>query len=110
MLNALRFSWLWLCLVVLAFMLSAGPNPEKGALFVYAMLVITVPIGFGAAYLFAFTSLLLERYLGYVIPYNPIANLATWVLFVGFGYLQWFVLLPWALGKYRQRRNSERVI
>lgn len=90
-------------------MLSADPNPEKGTLFVYAMLVITFPIGFVAAYLFAFTSFLLERYLGYVIPYDPIPNLATWVLFVGFGYLQWFVLLPWALGKYRQPRNSERV-
>jgi hypothetical protein len=110
-LNALRFAWVALCLVVLAFMLSAGPNPEDGVIFVYAMLALTLPIGFVAAYLFASISFLLERFMGYVIPYDPVANGATWALFVMFGYLQWFVLLPWALGKFRNRRaNSERVI
>lgn len=97
--------------MVLAFVLSAGRNSEEGIFFAYAMLVLTFPIGFAAAYLVGFGSLLLERFFGYVIPYDPIANVATWVLFVAFGYLQWFVLLPWAHGKYRHRRaNSERVI
>jgi len=111
LLRAVRFAWIGLCLVVLAFVLAAGRNPEEGIFFVYAMLALTFPIGFAAAYLQGLSSLLLERFFGYVIPYDPIANIATWVLFVAFGYLQWFVLLPCALGKYRQRRaNSERVI
>ena len=110
-LNALRFAWVGLSLVVLAFMLSAGPNPEDGTLFIYAMLALTFPIGFIAAYVFAFVSFLLERFFGYVVPYDPVANGATWALFVAFGYLQWFVLVPWVLGKVRrQRANSERVI
>ena len=109
--KALRFAWIGLCLVVLAFMLSAGPNPEKGVPFVFAMLALTFPIGFAAAYLVAFCGLLLEHFFGYVIPYDPIANAVTWALFFAFGYLQWFVLLPWALGKFRGRgANSERVI
>lgn len=110
-LNALRFAWVGLCLVVLALMLSSGPNPERGMIFVYAMLAVTFPIGFAAAYLFAFVGYLLERFFGYVIPYDPIANGATWALFGAFGYLQWFVLLPWAIRKFRGRgAPSEKVI
>jgi hypothetical protein len=109
--RALLFAWIGLCLVVLALVLSTGRNPEEGIFFAYAMLALTFPIGFVAAYLEGVGNLLLERFFGYVVPYDPIANFATWVLFVAFGYLQWFVLLPRALGKYRHRRaNSERVI
>ena len=109
--NAFRFAWVGLCLVVLAFTLSAGPNPEQGIFFAYAMLAITFPIGFVAAYLLGLVSLLLEHLFGYVIPYDLFANVATWLLFVSFGYLQWFVLVPWVLVRLRgQSANDEPAI
>lgn len=103
MLRALRFAWLGLCLAVLVMILSAGPNPEQGIIWAYAMLAITFPMGFAAAYLVAFIGFLLENLFGYIIPYDPIANIATWVLFVAFGYMQWFILLPWLLRKFLGR-------
>ena len=65
-------------------------KPDGGTIFVVSLLLLTFPAGFAGIMIF---DLLYE---GLGLEESMPATIGTvWVLMVGAGYLQWFVLVPW---------------
>jgi hypothetical protein len=110
--NLLKATWLLACIAVLLWDLiscTQRMNPtlmsECSLLAGGMMVILSFPIGLlwlwlvsGAAYLAGQLGIDISAVL-------PISNLVVWIGFVVVGYLQWFILLPWAIRLIGKRFN-----
>ena len=64
----------------------------------YLMLTLSFPIGFLGVLLLVGLSQIFS--LGEAGPYT--SNLMAWFLLVAFGYIQWFILLPYIIKRVRK--------
>lgn len=103
-----KAAWIGLCVVALFFVLGVAdpsrPDTAKDAetILAYLMLILSFPIGF--------LSVLLLIGLGFLFNLEEagfyISNLIAWLVFVVFGYLQWFKFTPYLIGKLRARKKA----
>lgn len=101
---ALRISlliWFVACVLVLVFAFVQRKIDDTDIAFTYFMLYLTFPVGYLLAAIAGFVLFSLHDAYGIVAPGGFIPNLVAWVLFVVVGYLQWFVLLPWLVRRFR---------
>lgn len=96
--------WLTLAIALFVFaafdILSAQATGEKGdadiVLFL-GMFVLTFPAAYIVVYFSFFYSL-------FVSSFGTLLNLfVMWVMFVGIGYAQWFIVVPWLFKKLFHR-------
>ena len=93
--------WFVACLLALLFAFVQRDIHDADIAFAYFMIFLTFPIGYVlAAGAGVVLSYLYDAY-GIVAPAGFVPNLLAWLLFVVFGFLQWFILLPWLLRKFR---------
>jgi hypothetical protein len=101
--------WLVLCGGCLALV---PLKPDGGILFVFPLLLLTFPAGFAGEMVFARLYDLAGKSFGWEALEGMPATIsyvgALWVLMVGAGYLQWFVLVPWIARKWD--RLAERKV
>ena len=104
MLSALRllaiWTWLGLCLAVLGFAFVQRQIHDMDIAYTYLMLFLTFPAGLLVALVLAAVGASVS------LPTGFIFALISWPLFVILGYLQWFVLLPKTVRRFRQPSNS----
>lgn len=101
-----RLFWFGLCVLVLVMTMYGGSSPENrdiDIVMVWLMLVLSFPSGYVVSVLYFAVALLSPRQ-----EFPPVSNvylglLLTWLGFFVAGYLQWFVLVPAAIRKIRQR-------
>jgi hypothetical protein len=78
-------------------------KPDGGILFVLPLILLTFPAGIAGLIIFFFLYDLAGKRLGWegaVSAPAPISYVVLlWVLMVGAGYWQWFVLAPWIARK-----------
>ncbi|MEX0958331.1 MAG: hypothetical protein WDZ63_03500 [Burkholderiales bacterium] len=95
----LAASWTAACIVALVYAFVQRGMGETGAAFGYMMVFLTFPAG-----LLVFIALALAG-IPFVIgvgaaPFLSAGGLfVTWLALVLVGFVQWFVLLPWALAR-----------
>ncbi len=103
--------WLVLCGGCLALV---PLKPDGGIIFLFPLLLLTFPAGFAGSMVFDRLYDLAGKNLGWgALESMPAAAAITyfgavWVLIVGAGYLQWFVLVPWIARKWD--RLAERKV
>ena len=98
--RALLLAWFAACVVVLVFA-YLHPGAEASILFGMLMLSLTFPLGYVLATIVGFISSVLYNRFGVYAPDSFVVNLMAWTLLVVAGYIQWFILLPWAWRKFR---------
>lgn len=103
-----RIAWLIVavaCLVFAQYVLSLDyPDAPKAAdtILLFAMLALTFPAGYVAVGLaFVYSSLLLPDR-----GVNPMDLAILWSAFFAIGYLQWFKLVPYLIGKLCARKKA----
>ena len=91
-------------LVVTLFRYTPDPANDIGIFLLYGMLFLSFPTSLLVAGLLALISLLQDN-LGVplldLISSNYAGYFLMWLLFFAAGYVQWFVLLPWFLKKWK---------
>jgi hypothetical protein len=93
--------WLAACLAVLVFAFVQRRVPDADIVVAYLMLALTFPVGFLVAAVLSLAFAAIDSSFGLTVPGGFTSNAATWVLFVIAGYLQWFVVVPWVVPKFR---------
>ena len=113
--NFLKFAWLLACIAVLLWDLTSCPqraNPtlmSECSLLAGAMMVIlSFPSGLLWLWLVSGSAYLVGQLGMDISAVSPIANLIVWIGFVVVGYLQWFILLPWAIRLIGKRLQPNR--
>jgi len=99
-----RATWIGICFIALLLVISimdpGRPDTIKdaGMVLSYLMLTLSFPIGFLGVLLLVGLSQIFS--LGEAGPYT--SNLMAWFLLVAFGYIQWFILLPYIIKRVRK--------
>ena len=94
----LALAWLSLCLGVLAFGIVQRDIHDMPIAFILFMHFLSIPVGLLVIPIVGLTTSIAFSALG--ASYNPILDLLPiWVAAVVFGYLQWFVAIPWIFRK-----------
>jgi len=112
MARVVRVLWIVLAVSVLAVTLvkfDGRPNSDIGDFLVLTMLVLTVPAGFAFALLAAGAYSVLNASTGATVPTSYLTLLLEWGGFFLFGYLQWFVFVPWLIRRMRARSSTRSV-
>jgi hypothetical protein len=102
-----KISWLLLAIIILVVVLAAydgRPNSDIEQFLIGAMMVLSFPIGFVVAGLFSGMYALLASCCEIAAKTSYTMLFVEWLGFFAAGYLQWFVLLPWVIRKWRSRR------
>lgn len=105
--TVLKATWLGCAVFVLVaslYLYDGKPNSDADVILAYGMLGLAVPVGFLLAAIAALAFEALHATTGYVVEVSYTYIAVTWACFAIAGYLQWFVLLPWLIGKIRLRR------
>lgn len=76
---------------------------EAYMLFSLKMIAMGFPCSLVAAVLNAICAAIFSSLAGH--GYGPIVF--TWLLMLTFGFIQWFVILPWLFDKWRSRRSTQ---
>lgn len=112
--KVLKIGWVicsLLALVVTLTRYAPGPASDIGIFLIYSMLFLAFPVSLLVAGLFALLALIQEQ-LGVplldLIGSNYLGLSVMWLAFFVAGYLQWFVLAPWLLRKWKARRSPKR--
>jgi hypothetical protein len=103
-----KLAWCLISVAILVYALTfrEGPNArERDIIVIYCMLAMSFPLGLVGSGV-ATALLLLADKLDFPNSVHPLRDtLLTWLLFFGFGYLQWFVLIPWVVKRVKAARQ-----
>lgn len=100
----LAASWVAACVTVLVYAFVQRGMGEIGAAFGYAMLLLTFPGGLAVFYAVSLTGVPFVIGVG-AAPFLSAGQLIlVWFALTVLGFAQWFVLLPWLLGRLRGDR------
>lgn len=103
LLNKLKFAWLAVCFTVLFYSLNRiGYGGEAQVLPFLFLMLWTFPAGIGVAYLIAFAHLQIYQLTSESAPITWFSISLEWVLFVLFGYLQYFVVVPFIIRRFER--------
>jgi len=98
--------WFAACVAVLVFAFVQRDIHDTDIAVAWFMIFLTLPIGYALAAFLGFIFMLLYETFGLVVPGGFLFNSLSWLLFVAVGYLQWFLIVPWAYRKVRKSSNS----
>jgi hypothetical protein len=106
---AVKVGWSLLSIGVLFFTLhlyDGTPSTSDAELIlVYGMMTLSFPASLIISIILSVTDYLAGAWGGNLsIPLNHLTIIIEWLVFLGLGYLQWFVFLPWAWYKFRSRK------
>lgn len=101
-----KVGWLLLAVTVLLFTLylyDGTPETHDAELILlYGMLVLSFPSSPVVAFILGGIGQLAETWVGsFSFPLSYLTLVAEWLIFLGVGYFQWFVLLPWLWRKIK---------
>lgn len=104
--------WLLLSTGILLFTLHLydGMPATRDAelILMYGMLVLSFPASQVVLLILGAIGSLAEVWGGgFSIPTNHLTLVVDWLFFLGVGYLQWFMLLPWLWRKWKKWRESK---
>jgi Na+/H+-dicarboxylate symporter len=99
----LKIVWCALLLWALGFTLLHRHSPETGAVTTYAVMVLAFPSGWLPALAFGVIAFALEQ-IGVRVP-GLVQLIVLWVAGVVLGYLQWFVVLPRLVARFRKTKT-----
>ena len=94
------------CLGVLGLAVAGREFRDTDIVVAYAMLLLSFPIGYVVAFLFAPVAIVLESAFGIVVPGGLVNNVCAVIVFAAAGYAQWFVLVPWLYRKLKVPSNN----
>jgi hypothetical protein len=94
------------CLGVLVLAVLGREFRDTDIVVVYAMLVLSFPIGYAVAFLFVPIAMVIESAFGVIVPGGLVNNVCAIVIFAAAGYAQWFVLVPWLYRKVKVPSNN----
>ena len=103
-----RIAWIAVAVLVLCVTLygfDGKPNSDIDVLLIWAMLVLTLPIGFVIALLLSGISIAAHLLFSTTIQTSYPVLFGTWICFVLAGYWQWFMLLPFLRSKWKAHRS-----
>ncbi len=104
-----KVSWLLFAIGILLFTLHLydGTPATRDAelILLYGMMALSFPASQVVALILGAIGYLSEMWgESLSIPSNYLTLVAEWLVFLGVGYLQWFVLLPWLWRRWKSRR------
>ena len=105
-----KIAWTLACVIVLGVTLAkcdGTPNSDIGDFEAWTMLSLTFPTGLLVVALFVGVAAVAEHSFRTAIPTSYTFLSAIWLAWFVLGYVQWFVLLPWAIRWVKQRRSSK---
>ncbi len=89
----LAAAWFSAAIGLLLFAWVQRDVPDMPQLFTWGLIALSFPVGLPVGAGVGLLMLQAYRHLG--LPYQPFLDLLpSWLLMLGFGYLQWFLLLP----------------
>lgn len=106
--NAARLMWVVLALLCLGLseFIASQDYPEavatSGTVMVVIIGILSAPLGLIGFLVGGFLSELLRNH-------QHLAGVSIWLVIIGLGYLQWFVLIPWLLYKWKVWRRRKTV-
>jgi energy-coupling factor transporter transmembrane protein EcfT len=103
MTRVLKIIWLALLVWALGFTLLHRHSPETEAVTIYAVMVLAFPSGWLLALAFGVFAYALDH-LGVRVP-GLIGIIVFWVAGVLLGYVQWFVVLPRLIARFRKTKT-----
>jgi len=98
--------WFIFFCVILSVPLLDMQNKEAHLFYGLLMLGITFPSGYLFAMLIAFIGYTIDTCCGISLPTNEVMLIPTWFGFVLAGYFQWFIFLPWAFKKIKNKLDT----
>jgi hypothetical protein len=108
-LRIIKTLWVGAAIFVIAVTLYAfdgKPNSDIGIFFAWCMLILSFP----GALLVSLVHVILFDRLSVTIETSYFSFLVDWTALVVLGYLQWFKLLPYVIGKLRNCRKAGRTL
>jgi hypothetical protein len=100
----LAASWVAACVVVLVYAFVQRGMGEINGAFAYMMVVLTFPSGLLVFYAVSLSGIPFLIGVG-AAPFLSAGGLVVvWLALTALGFVQWFVLLPWALARLRGDR------
>lgn len=106
-LRLVRGAWLIVATLVLIAVLVAydgKPNSDVGQFLIGAMVLISFPLALAGAAAIGAAYAIADLCCGIVVKTSYASLTLGWLVLTVVGYLQWFVLIPWALRHWRSRR------
>ena len=110
-LNQMKFflKFIWLLLSVLVLVLSlyffeVKQSQDSEIFLIYAMLVLSFPLGLLASLILSLYSFLN----GAIAGISILVLVLEWLMFLLFGWIQWFVLIPKAIHFVKKFRKESR--
>lgn len=103
--NIIKSLWIGVNIFVLAVTLYAydgGPNSDIGIFFAWCMILVSFPSGL----LVPLGHTALDELFSVAIETSYLSFLVDWFAFLILGYLQWFKLLPYLIGKLRRKPDA----
>jgi hypothetical protein len=103
----LRTGWLMLAGLVLVVVIGGydgTPNSDVELFLIGSMMVLSFPSAWLVGAVFSLTYMLLGSCCDIVIKTSYLVLILEWLALFAVGYWQWFVLIPWAVRKWRARR------
>lgn len=109
-----KVSWLALASGVLVFTLylydGTPATRDAELVLLYGMLALSFPASQVVALVLGAVGYLAEALGGGLsIPTNYLTLVVEWLVFLGVGYAQWFVLLPWLWRKWKSRQARSTI-
>jgi hypothetical protein len=105
-----KIIWLLLCGSCL---LLLPLKPDGGIIFIFPLMLLTFPAGLVGEAAFGWLYEAADTSLGWDTFSTLMASItyfgATWLLVVGAGYTQWFVVLPWVARKWDRLAERSRL-
>lgn len=93
----IKIAWLTLCLLVLITTLlnyDGKPNSDVDIFMIWGMLLLSFPFGFLAALALSLFSYIVFEFFEVVIATSIVSIIMIWSVYLMFGYVQWFIILP----------------
>ena len=100
-----KVTWLALCLLLLIWYFPNRQVRDADIVTIYASVGLSFPIGCAAAAAAGWGFVLCEQRLGLVAT-SGTQVVCAWLLIVIAGYFQWFVLLPYAIRRFKPRPDA----
>ena len=101
-------AWLiaWGAILVIAFVQRDIRHIDMAV--TYFLLLLSFPLGYVVGATVAVIFKVLYELAGIVVPGGFLFNFATWFVMGAAGYIQWFVLVPWCLRKWKAGGRGHR--
>jgi hypothetical protein len=100
-----KIGWFILCGLVLLYYALNRQVHDADIVACYGMIALSFPLGWAGAAATGWFFAGLDRLFGYTAPKN-LGVFFFWLLAVGLGYYQWFVLLPRAIRMFKTKRDN----